>query len=190
MNTAEERVVFAESMIASAFEIVGLDLADPDLAATPARFVRALSEMTRGYHADVPALLETRFNGHGYDQMILLKGIDFASLCEHHVLPFVGRAHLAYVPSDRVVGLSKLARVVDAFARRLQIQERMTRQIADALDAHLKPLGVAVVLEASHSCMAIRGVGKAGATMTTSDVRGCFRDQPAARAEFFAAIRP
>jgi GTP cyclohydrolase I len=167
---------------------LGLNLDGDGLKDTPGRWVRAMQEMTRGYKEDPAAILATTFEGDGYDQLVLLKDIPFASLCEHHLLPFVGRAHVGYIPKDRVVGLSKLARVVDAFARRLQIQERMTKQIADAIASALLPLGVGVMIEATHSCMAVRGVAKPGALMVTSDVRGVFREKEAARAEFFALI--
>lgn len=175
--------------VAAALSTLGFRIEDEDLRLTPQRWVRAMKELTRGYGEDPAEILGTTFDSSGYDQLVLLKDIAFASLCEHHVLPFTGKAHVAYLPGKRVVGLSKLARVVDVFARRFQIQERMTKQIADALETALSPLGVAVMIEASHSCMAIRGVTKAGATMTTSDVRGAFRDSASARAEFFALVK-
>lgn len=171
---------------------LGFDLESDGLRATPRRWVKAFAEMTRGYEEDPQAILSTSFEGGGYDQLVLLKDITFASTCEHHLLPFVGHAHVGYVPNERVVGLSKLARLVDCFARRLQIQERMTKQIADAIEAVLKPRALGVMVEATHSCMAIRGVGKPGAVMVTSDLRGLFRNDEsgsaAARAEFFALI--
>lgn len=179
----------AEEAGQEALVALGLDVAHEDLRATPARWAKAMREMLRGYDEDPRSLLSTRFDADGYDQMILLRDVPFASLCEHHVLPFTGHAHVAYIPGPRVVGLSKLARVVDAFARRFQIQERMTKQIADAIEGALAPVGVAVMIEASHSCMVVRGVAKPGATMTTSDLRGAFRDLPAARSEFFALVR-
>jgi GTP cyclohydrolase I len=121
--------------------------------------------------------------------MVLVKDVEFYSLCEHHILPFFGKAHVAYTPNDKVVGLSKIARVVDVFARRLQVQERLTNQIADAMEQILQPHGVAVVLEASHFCMMMRGVQKQGSSMITSAMRGGFRDNPASRAEFMSLIR-
>jgi GTP cyclohydrolase I len=181
-----ETVASAESLLAR----LGMDLRHADLLATPRRYVKAMREMTRGYHEDPRAILSTRFDADGFDQMILLRDVPFASLCEHHCLPFTGRAHVAYLPGPRVVGLSKLARVVDVFARRFQIQERMTKQIADAIENALDPVGVAVMIEASHSCMVVRGVAKPGATMSTSDLRGAFRSNPSARAEFFSLVRP
>lgn len=169
---------------------------DPDregLRDTPRRVYQALAEMTAGRDVDVGALLGVQFDSGSYDQMVVLRGIAFTSTCEHHLLPFTGTAAVAYLPSEgaagyRVVGLSKLARLVDAFAARLQLQERMTAQVADALVEHLAPRGVAVVLEAEHSCMACRGVRKAGATMLTSALRGVFLDEHDARAEVFALI--
>jgi GTP cyclohydrolase I len=162
--------------------VMGLDpQKNEGLVETPRRAAAALRELTAGYDTDVPALFKT-FEADGYDEMIVLRDIEFASLCEHHVLPFLARAHIAYVPNERVVGLSKLARLVDAFAHRLQIQERLTVQIADALEDNLSPRGVMVVIEATHSCMALRGVRKPGATMVTSAIRGVAW-KPEARAE-------
>lgn len=176
----------------SAFASLGLDVLHDDLEQTPKRWVRAMTEMTRGYDDDPNKILGTTFEGGGYDQLVLLKDITFASLCEHHGLPFVGHAHVGYVPQSRVVGLSKLARLVDCFARRFQIQERMTKQIADALEGALAPRATGVMVEATHSCMGVRGVRKPGAVMVTSDLRGLFRNDEtgsgAARAEFFALI--
>jgi GTP cyclohydrolase IA len=143
----------------------------PGMVDTPRRAAKALIELTTGYQVDVPGLFTT-FEKDGYDEMVVLRDIEFSSLCEHHVLPFTGRTHIAYVPQDRVVGLSKLARLVEAFSRRLQIQERMTEEIADALWSHLEPRGVMVVVQATHTCMALRGVRKPGAVMFTSASRG------------------
>lgn len=158
---------------------------DPDvqegLRDTPTRAGKALLEMTSGYGVDVPALFTT-FEGNGYDEMVVLRDIEFSSLCEHHVLPFTGQAHIAYIPEHRVVGLSKLARLVEAYSRRLQIQERMTEEIAEALWTNLNPKGVAVVVEATHTCMALRGVRKPGAVMVTSALRGVVW-KPEVRAE-------
>jgi GTP cyclohydrolase I len=165
---------------------------DPDrdgLKDTPARLVRAFREHFAGYRQDPAKLLATTFEETaGYDGMVLLRGIPFESHCEHHVAPIIGRAWVAYVPDGRVVGISKLARVVDAYAKRLQIQERMTAEIADAIDAALKPRGVAVSIAATHHCMSSRGVHKHGTDMVTSRLTGCFRDDPALRGEFFAAV--
>lgn len=159
---------------------------DPDregLADTPRRVTKALEEMTLGYYDDPEKILSTQFAA-DYDQMVILRGISFTSMCEHHLLPFVGTATVAYIPRDKVVGLSKLARITLCYARRLQLQEQMTQQIAKAIDTHLKPLGVGVVVDAAHQCMACRGVKLAGATMTTSALMGVFREQSEVRAEF------
>lgn len=167
----------------------GTDAPRDGLRDTPKRMAAALREMTSGYAVDVEALFTT-FERDGYDSLVVERGIPFTSLCEHHVLPFNGVAHIGYLPVERVVGLSKLARVVDAFARRLQIQERMTVQIADAIEKHLTPLGVIVVVEAEHSCMACRGVRKPGVVAVTSVTRGALRDNPESRAEALAMLRP
>ncbi len=159
------------------------------LAGTPDRVLRAYAEWFGGYEEDPAALLERTFGeSGGYDEMLVLRGIRFVSHCEHHMAPVLGRAHVGYLPRDRVVGTSKLARLVGLYAQRLQIQERMTVQIADALEAVLRPEGVAVVVEASHGCMATRGVREPGARMVTSRMLGAFRDRPETRAEFLAAV--
>lgn len=150
---------------------------------TPSRVVKAFAEMTSGYKQDPAAILARTFPGESYDEMVIVPGIHFVSLCEHHLLPFSGTAAVAYIPRERVVGLSKIPRLVECFARRLQVQERMTVQIADALTEHLKPSGVGVVLRARHSCMTCRGVRQQNAEMVTSVMRGALRDKPEARAE-------
>lgn len=149
---------------------------------TPRRAAAALLELTGGYNVDVESLFTT-FDSSGYDEMIAVDPIPFASLCEHHILPFVGKAYVVYLPNGRVVGLSKIPRLVDAFARRLQIQERLTLQIADALERHVKPLGVMVLLEAEHACCTQRGIRSSGTMMSTSVTRGAMRTKPATRAE-------
>lgn len=165
---------------------------DPDregLLDTPDRVIRAWEEIFAGYRQSPEAILATTFEEvEGYEEMVLLKDIPFHSTCEHHMLPFVGKAHVAYLPNRKVVGLSKLARLVDCFARRLQIQERFTRQIVQSLMDHLQPRGAAVVIEASHGCMVCRGVKKEGASMVTSAYEGAMRD-PQARTEFLSLIR-
>lgn len=166
---------------------VGLDPeANPGLKETPTRAAKALLELTAGYDVDVPALFKT-FEKDGYDEMVVLKDIEFSSLCEHHVLPFTGKAHIAYIPNERVVGLSKLARVVEAYSRRLQVQERMTAQIATALEENLQPKGVMVVVEGVHTCMALRGIRKPGAVMVTSALRGVTW-KPEVRAEAMSLL--
>lgn len=158
---------------------------------TPSRVVKSFIELYGGYAMDPVRILGTTFaqEGYTYDEMVLCKGIELYSTCEHHMLPFYGTAHVAYIPGDRVVGLSKLARLVDAFARRLQIQEKLTNQIAEALVDVLKPKGVAVLIEAKHHCMCARGVGKQNSSMVTSALRGVFKTKAAARAEFMEAIK-
>lgn len=167
---------------------------DPDregLKETPARVARAYREFFHGYEIDPVALLERTFaETDGYDEMVLLRDIRFESFCEHHMVPIVGRAHVAYLPYRRVVGISKLARVVEAYAKRLQIQEKMTAQIANTINEVLEPRGVAVVLEGSHQCMTTRGVHKSGVTMVTSRMLGTFRNDPTTRREFLALINP
>ncbi len=167
----------------------GVDPAKDDSTRdTPYRMAKALLEMTRGYEDDPAQILARQFDGPP-DQMIVVRGIRFTSLCEHHVLPFIGTCVVGYLPGSRVVGLSKIPRVVECFARRLQMQERLGENIADAIVEHLDPRGVGVWIEASHSCMCARGVGQADATMVTTDLRGSFRDDGVVRAEFLAAAR-
>jgi GTP cyclohydrolase I len=165
---------------------------DPDregLQDTPARVVKSWTEIFAGYRQDPARILATTFDEvMGYQEMVLLRDIPFHSTCEHHMLPFNGTAHVAYLPGDRVVGLSKLARLVDCFARRLQIQERLTQQVAQSLMEHLNARGVATVVQASHGCMGCRGVKKEGAQMVTSAFEGEFR-RPENRAEFLSLIR-
>lgn len=157
---------------------------------TPKRVVKAYEELFRGYREDAAAFLERTFSETGgYDDMVLVRDIPFHSHCEHHIVPFFGRAHVAYVPIDRVVGLSKIARIVDAFARRLQTQEHLTAQIVTTLDDVLKPRGVAVLIEAEHMCMTMRGVQKAGASTMTTQFTGVFRDDPAEQARFMTLLR-
>jgi GTP cyclohydrolase I len=161
---------------------LGADLDAPGLTETPARLAAAFSELL----TPRPFKLTTFPNDEGYDELVLARGIPFSSLCEHHVLPFVGVAHVGYIPGDRILGLSKLARVVELFGRRLQVQERMTVQIADWLQEQLQPKGVGIVLEAEHLCMSIRGVRLPGSRTTTSAVHGLLRDDARSRQEFFA----
>ena len=155
---------------------------------TPERFARAWQYLTSGYDVDIDSLF-TVFDSEGYDQMILLKDIEFYSTCEHHLLPFFGKASIAYIPRDKIVGISKLARVVDVFARRLQNQERLTEQIAKLLWDKLNPLGVAVVLEAEHLCIKMRGVEKQNSKMKTMALLGTFQTDAKARAEFYSALK-
>ena len=157
---------------------------------TPKRVVKAYEELFKGYQQDAEAQLSTIFEEvEGYDDMVLVKDIPFTSHCEHHMVPFVGKAHVAYFPAEGVVGLSKLARVVEVFARRLQTQETMTAQITDTIDNALKPRGIAVLIEAEHMCMSMRGVQKQGASTITTRFTGVFRDDPAEQARFFSMVR-
>ncbi|MEA2795285.1 MAG: cyclohydrolase [Bradyrhizobium sp.] len=159
------------------------------LKETPSRVARAYKEWFKGYGEDPEAMLKRTFDETaGYDEIITLRDIPFQSFCEHHLAPITGFAHVGYLPKGRVVGISKLARVVDTFARRLQIQERLTAQIADVIQKVLRPEGVAVVIKATHGCMTTRGVHKHGAGMVTSRMLGCFRDNPATRHEFMTGL--
>jgi len=156
---------------------------------TPARVVRSYEEFFAGYHIDPVALLERTFEEvEGYDEIVLLRDIRLESYCEHHMVPIIGRVHVAYLPDRRVVGISKLARVVDAYGKRLQIQEKLTSQIAATIDQVLKPRGVAVIIEAGHQCMSTRGVHKPGVSMVTSKMLGAFRSNPDTRRELLSMI--
>jgi GTP cyclohydrolase I len=181
--------VQAEEAVRTLLAWTGDDPAREGLQDTPARVVRAFEEWFAGYGEDPAALLMRTFEEtDGYDEMVVLRGIEFVSHCEHHLAPIVGQAHVGYLPHHRVVGISKLARIVEAYARRLQIQERLTAQIANAIDSVLQPRGVAVVVEATHQCMTTRGVCKPGVTMVTSRMIGAFRDEAMTRREFLAVI--
>jgi GTP cyclohydrolase IA len=180
----------AEEAVRTLIRWAGDDPERAGLLDTPARVVRAYVEWFAGYADDPAQLLERCFEEiAGYDEIVLLRDIRFESHCEHHMAPIIGRAHIGYLPDRRVVGISKLARLVQAFAKRLQIQERMTAEIADALDRVLKPRGVAVVIEAAHECMTTRGVNDCGVSMVTSRMLGVFRERPETRQEFLSAIR-
>ena len=159
------------------------------LVGTPDRVARAYKEFFAGYEQDPEEILRTTFEEvEGYDEMVLVKDIGVESHCEHHMVPIIGRAHIAYIPNNRVVGISKLARVVDIFAKRLQIQEKMTAQIANAIENVLQPKGIAVVIDASHQCMTTRGVNKPESSTVTSAMRGVFKDNPRTRNEFLSFI--
>ncbi len=179
----------AEDAVRTLLRWAGDDPAREGLKDTPARVTRAFEEWFSGYDADPQAILETTFSEtEGYDEMVLLRDIRFVSHCEHHLAPITGRAHVAYLPGYRVVGISKLARIVDVYARRLQVQEKMTAQIANTIHDVLNPRGVAVVIDAVHQCMTTRGVGKDGVSMVTSQLLGAFRNDPDTRREFLAMI--
>jgi GTP cyclohydrolase I len=180
----------AEAAFRTIIRWAGDDPDRPGLVETPSRAARAFREYFSGYAQDPLALLNKTFDETGgYEEMVVLRGISFESHCEHHLAPITGQAWVAYVPSGRVVGLSKLARVVDAYAKRLQIQERMTSQIAAAVSEVLRPQGVGVVIKAMHHCLSSRGIHKVGAEMVTSCMLGCFRDNPATRQEFLAMTK-
>ena len=179
----------AEAAVRALLRWIGEDPDRPGLRGTPGRVTRAYEEWFGGYGRDPAELLRTTFDETGgYDEVVLLRDVGFVSHCEHHLAPIVGRAHVAYLPDRRVVGLSKLARVVDVFARRLQIQERMTAEIADTIQEVLEPRGAAVVIEAVHQCVTTRGVGKPGSLMVTSRLTGVFRDDPSVKREFLSLI--
>jgi GTP cyclohydrolase I len=175
--------------ISTILEAVGEDPTRSGIADTPSRVARMYDELLSGYKTDPVELLNNALFDVEYDEMVVVKDIDFYSMCEHHMLPFYGHASVGYLPEDKVIGLSKIPRIVDMFARRLQVQERMTQQIAIFLEDLIKPRGVAVVVEASHLCAAMRGVKKQRTRMLTSAMLGAFRDNPSTRAEFMMHIR-
>ena len=180
----------AEEAVRVLLRWAGDDPLREGLAGTPGRVARAFEEWFAGYQQDPRQYLSRTFEEvGGYDEMVALRDIPFESHCEHHLAPIIGRAHIAYLPRQRVVGISKLARLVDVYAKRLQVQEKMTAEIAACLDKVLKPLGVAVVIEATHQCMTTRGVHKAGVSMVTSRMLGVFRSQAVTRQEFLASLR-
>lgn len=176
-------------LVAELIDGLGEDVTREGLVKTPHRVERSLRFLTSGYQASVHDVINDALFAAEGSEMVVVKDIEFYSLCEHHMLPFFGKAHIAYIPNETILGLSKFARVVDVFARRMQVQERMTSQIALALEEVLAPVGVAVVTEASHLCMMMRGVEKQGSTTRTSVMRGVFRDDPRTRQEFLEAIR-
>ena len=169
--------------------IPGEDVARQGLAGTPNRIARMYEEVLGGYNVDPLKLVNGALFDVEYDEMIVVKDIEFFSMCEHHMLPFYGRAHVAYIPSEKIIGLSKIPRIVDMFARRLQVQERMTRQIAELIDEVLEPQGVAVVVEGAHMCSMMRGVKKEQAKMLTSALLGSFKQDAKTRSEFMSAIK-
>jgi len=180
----------AEDAVRTLISWAGDDPSREGLLDTPKRVVKSYEEFFKGYAINPKTVLSRTFKDvEGYDEMIVLRDIVFESYCEHHMVPFTGRAHVAYIPGDRVIGISKLARLVEAFAKRLQIQEKLTAQIAHTLSDVLKPRGVAVVVEATHMCMTTRGVHKPGAVMQTSQLLGLFRKDPRTRQEFFSLLK-
>lgn len=178
----------ARGIIFDLLKAIGEDPEREGLRNTPDRVARMYTELLSGYGADPAKIINGALFNINYDEMVLVRDIEFYSLCEHHMLPFIGRAHVAYLPAGKVIGLSKIPRIVDMYARRLQVQERMTRQIADLLQQTLEPQGVAVVVEGMHLCSMMRGVKKHDARMTTSAMHGAFRANLATRQEFLANI--
>jgi GTP cyclohydrolase I len=179
----------AEAAVRTLLRWAGDDPHREGLIDTPARVVRSYEEFFAGYEVDPVALLERTFaEVEGYDEIVLLRGIRLESYCEHHMVPIIGQCHVAYLPAKRVVGISKLARVVEAYAKRLQIQEKLTAQIANTLDAVLQPRGVAVIIESQHQCMTTRGVHQTGVDMVTSRMLGAFRDDADTRRELLSLI--
>jgi GTP cyclohydrolase I len=189
LSHSPEVVAAAERHVRGILRFLGEDPKREGLRDSPSRVVRAMSEHFSGYALDAGDYLAKTFQEvDGYDELVLVSDIEVFSHCEHHMVPFVGRAHVAYIPNGRVVGLSKIARVVDVFAKRLQVQEKLTKQIADALQGHLEPQGVAVIMQCQHFCMCYRGVKKPGSWTTTSKLHGLFLLDPAARMELLTLI--
>lgn len=186
-----ERAVPVESheMVRALLRQLGEDPEREGLQRTPERFLKALEYLTSGYRADVESILSQALFTVDYDEMVIVRDIEVFSLCEHHLLPFYGRCHVAYLPQGKVVGLSKIPRLVDVFARRLQVQERLTTQIAETLSQYIHPAGVGVVIEARHLCMMMRGVEKQHSSAVTSHMMGQFRDCAETRNEFLSLIR-
>jgi GTP cyclohydrolase I len=190
MDTKNNNIVDIEKIenaVRQILQAVGEDLNREGIKKTPIRVARMYAELLGGMREDPKRHLDGVFT-ENYDEIVLLRDIPFYSICEHHLMPFIGSAHVAYLPKGKVLGVSKLARIVDSFARRLQVQERLTDQIADFLMNNLKPYGVAVVLEASHSCMTIRGIKKPGSVMVTSSLRGTFKSDPRSRSEVMSLM--
>jgi GTP cyclohydrolase I len=181
---AAARMAEFEGIIRRELELVGEDPAREGLVKTPERVAKAMSWLTRGYGMDVADVVGDAVFAEEHASMVMVRDIEFYSLCEHHMLPFFGRAHIAYIPNGQIVGLSKLPRIVEVFARRLQVQERLTQQVAEAIEEVLRPEGVGVVMEASHLCMMMRGVEKQASSTITSALRGSFKDDAKTRDEF------
>ena len=179
----------SEDHVRAILRTIGEDPEREGLQKTPERVARALQFLTKGYHEDPAAILKSALFSEEYSEMIVLKDLDFFTLCEHHLLPFFGKAHVAYIPSKKILGLSKLARLFEVFARRLQVQERLTTQVATSLMEAIDPQGVGVVVEAEHLCMRMRGIEKQNSVVVTSCMLGTFRDRQETREEFTTLIR-
>jgi GTP cyclohydrolase I len=190
--TAQTRLADAslQQIYAEVLTRIGEDPTRDGLVSTPKRVEKSLEFLTRGYHQSIEEVLHNALFDVDYDEMVIVKDIEFFSMCEHHMLPFFGKAHIAYVPNGKVVGLSKIPRIVDVFARRLQVQERLTHQIAEAISEAIHPQGVGVVMEAQHLCMMMRGVEKQGSSTVTSSMLGVFKSQQQTRSEFLSLVRP
>jgi len=179
-----------KALIEKILQELGEDPKREGLIDTPKRVDKSLRFLTSGYHVDIDKLVNDALYSDVYDEMVIVKDIDLFSLCEHHMLPFFGKCHVAYLPKGKIIGLSKIPRIVDAFSRRLQVQERLTTQVAQCLQKTLKPKGVGVVIEALHLCMSMRGVEKQNSYTTTSSMLGCFKSDARTRSEFLSLIQP
>ncbi len=184
-----DRLANLESLYTQILENLDEDPNRQGLMKTPLRAAKALEFLTSGYHQDIDQILNKAIFDEDVDEMVIVKDIEFYSLCEHHILPFWGKCHVGYLPQKRIIGLSKIPRIIDMFSRRLQVQERLTRQIAEALQTALNPTGVGVVMEAQHMCMMARGVEKQASKMTTNAMRGTFREDSSTRSEFLRCIQ-
>ena len=189
MNLASKKPGI-KSLIENILHAIGEDPKREGLLKTPERVEKSLNFLTSGYDVDIDQLVNDALYDENYDEMVIVKNIDFYSLCEHHMLPFFGKCHVAYLPNGKIIGLSKVPRLVDAYGRRLQVQERLTTQIAHCIEDIVKPTGVGVVIEATHLCMSMRGVEKQNSYTTTSSMLGSFKKDPRTRAEFLSLLTP